>query len=1248
MNAWLSHTLVQCLGWTLVNFLWQGAVIAGLLAACLRCLRRASANLRYLASCAAMLLIALTPVMTFYLLTEQGPVATREPVTKTFSVTYKDARIVPLTANVPLKTPVVEKPIAEKPGLSERLEKFLPWLVAGWCAGVLAFSCRLLAGWLQIKRLERTASVALPRGWPERLAQLARRAGVSRPLRLLQSLRVEVPTVIGWLRPVILLPAACLAGLTPAQLEAILAHELAHIRRHDYLINLLQNAVETLLFYHPAVWWVSRRMREEREHCCDDLAVKICGDAIGYARALATLEEMRPAPAQLALAASGAPLLARIRRLLGKPERSAVRPAWPLAGIVVAILMGALLAVGLRNNPAAAAGMVETRATPLKISQDKPKPTRKPVSDHGGPYINIKIKWVEMNSATAGTNDYQWLSDKGWARVITNHPATFEFSELRMSAPLNTNESFHESYLSSNVAPAELTALLDDAHFRKTIELLEQNQGVNELTSPEVTTESGRQAQVQARDIQSIVVNQSQDGSNRLVVITNSFGPMVDLVPRISADQKSVELMVIGEVTDFLGYDRGKQPLPRVRLRRFLMNASVPDQEALVLGSAAVPITVSHQAKSKVPLLGDLPVVGRLFTSNKSVTNTVLKNLMLFITPTLINPDGTIYHDHEAAAKSGTSAGTDANAGAQVSTNQVMDGSNTVTFAVSAQGASPLTYQWYFNDTNVPGAVEAAPMTINQDGTRYVVSAAKSQGSSAGTDANAGAQVSTNQSVPDDVRRLIESARRTVDQVGKPWGVVQRNGQLVSAPGRQKIISKLDSIRIESVDYDGSTLSEVIEDLNSIAKKNDPDKEGVPFIISRSPVNPDGTTNEPLDEATVKLKLKNVRLIDVLEAVTLCADQPIRYAINDYAVVFSFKDPNGVALETRVFHIDPNTFEHGLEEATGISLPDASPVTNSPQSGVVGGPVNSDPRATAIQAALHKFFATFGADLDTNNPGNAGKTFFWNSRRGFLTVRATAADLEKIETAIQSLNGSPAPLVRLQVKFVELPESNTFVSMGLNPKTATLTGVLTEPQSKFALEALGKQDGVNILTAPDVTTESGRPAQIQIADSMTNHALVSTGDGRTSALPFDPEVTVSPYVVGDTNSIQLTLVPRVTEFVGYDNPGQFVVQGQNSNGTPITAALPLPHFRLREVVSSVAVWDGQTVVLGGLALHTMDKAGGSGTNTATVKKRLLIFVTPTIVNPDGTRYHSSAEMSDAKFSVPPPQPAQPANPSSGK
>src|SRR5205823_6807755 len=133
-----------------------------------------------------------------------------------------------------------------------------------------------------------------------------------------ESALVEVPTLVGWLWPVILLPASAISGLAPAELEAILVHELAHVRRHDYLINLLQTGVETILFYHPAIWWLSRRVRQEREHCCDDIAVSLCGDPIAYARALSTMEELRASP-RWAIAAHGGSLIVRIRRIVARP-----------------------------------------------------------------------------------------------------------------------------------------------------------------------------------------------------------------------------------------------------------------------------------------------------------------------------------------------------------------------------------------------------------------------------------------------------------------------------------------------------------------------------------------------------------------------------------------------------------------------------------------------------------------------------------------------------------------------------------------------------------------------------------------------------------------------------------------------------------------------------------------------------------------------------------------------------------------
>ncbi len=366
MNSPLSQMLVESLGWTLVHFLWQGVAIAALLAVALRFLRPAKAQHRYLAGCAALLLLAAAPVLTFKLLFQPDhptpSLAMNQPVFATGPYhpgPGPDLAIATIAATAAAIPPpivlVTIKSAAPKPGLSLRLESLLPWVVVTWAAGVLTLSLRLLAGWLHLKRLQSRATTALDAAWHHRLAGLAARLGVARPVRLLQSALVEVPAVIGWLRPVILLPAGCLVGLSAAQLETILAHELAHIRRHDYLVNLLQSAVETVLFYHPAVWWVSRQVREERENCCDDLAVEVCGDRIAYARALATLEELRSVPAQLALAASGPPLLQRIRRLATPARQESNRSGWTLT-LILALSLSAAVAVIFWGNGAVAQG----------------------------------------------------------------------------------------------------------------------------------------------------------------------------------------------------------------------------------------------------------------------------------------------------------------------------------------------------------------------------------------------------------------------------------------------------------------------------------------------------------------------------------------------------------------------------------------------------------------------------------------------------------------------------------------------------------------------------------------------------------------------------------------------------------------------------------------------------------------------------------------------------------------------------
>ncbi len=173
----------------------------------------------------------------------------------------------------------------------------------------------------------------------------ARGMQMTRPVTLLESCLAEVPVVIGHLRPVILIPVGLLNGLPVGQIEAILLHELAHIRRADYLVNLMQTLMEGLLFYHPAAWWISSVIRAERENCCDDLVVATSGDAHEYATALAALAENRVNMREAAMAATGGNLVKRIRRLLAQPEgpRAMVAPMLS-AGILIVTCTVALAA----------------------------------------------------------------------------------------------------------------------------------------------------------------------------------------------------------------------------------------------------------------------------------------------------------------------------------------------------------------------------------------------------------------------------------------------------------------------------------------------------------------------------------------------------------------------------------------------------------------------------------------------------------------------------------------------------------------------------------------------------------------------------------------------------------------------------------------------------------------------------------------------------------------------------------------
>ena len=653
-------------------------------------------------------------------------------------------------------------------------------------------------------------------------------------------------------------------------------------------------------------------------------------------------------------------------------------------------------------------------------------------------------------------------------------------------------------------------------------------------------------------------------------------------------------------------------------------------------------------------------------------------------------------------------------------------------------------------------------------------------------------------------------SRDAIVEVEKSWTPSHKRDQLPfpnpysgtnlvhTSPQRQEIISKLNTIRMNEVGYDRLPLVEVLKQLTDESIKRDPDKLGLNFMVNPHsdalapavPTDPNAPpvvveqTTPAIDISTIVVNLtpplRNLRLADVLEAVVTAADQPIRYEIRDYAIVFGPRAAETTPLYTRRFKVDPNTFLQGLESVSTLGLGDTIGSGNGGRGGGGGSQENSAsfnlPRVLlgqvigrgggggagggnregsglnfvsktnilrSVNDQVREYFTTTGVNLEPP------KSVFFNDRTGDLLVRATLQDLEVIEVAVQALN-TPPPQVTIESKMAEISQedskalgfdwligntltaggrvgmqggsapsfagrpsaanpsgifpgpgfgpgipsagtvfprsSDNILSQGLRntvgannasiPEIGTITGILTDPQFRFVLRALEQRGGADVLSSPKVTTLSGRQAQISVLDLRTivtgvdieqntttttannnNNALIQnaqpTFELTTAPLPFGPVLDVIPYVSADGFSIQMTIIPTLTEFLGYEDPGDFAPTAFTQQGLAATAVLPLPRLRIRQVTTSCIVYDGQTVVLGGLISENLrkikDKVPMLGDipfvgrlfrseSSSSDKRNLVIFVTPTIIDPAGNRIHSDDDMPFARSGIP----AQPA------
>lgn len=379
-----ASPFTQSVGWTILHSLWQGALLALVLALLLIVMKKNSASMRYFVASATLFVLFALAVLTFFsLLKRTSTEAGISPEEIFITINVDEEKETSFWAGIQSNV---------NAGLStiqEYFNRHLPLIVLTWLCGVVILLLRFLGGIAYLQRLKHYRTQAVPAFWQATLNELASKIKVQRAVKLIESAMVQVPTVIGFLKPVILLPIGTLSGLSQRQVECILAHELAHIRRNDFILHLVQSVIEILFFYNPFVWWIKNVIDDERENCCDDIALFTTGDELTLAKSLAYFEEMRLSNHHnLAMAFPGQKggLLYRIRRILKGHQTNATFSEGFMAGFLLLMFLG-MTTLYAKNDPMfplkKVSGMVGELAERIEEGFNNmvaatPKPEKKP------------------------------------------------------------------------------------------------------------------------------------------------------------------------------------------------------------------------------------------------------------------------------------------------------------------------------------------------------------------------------------------------------------------------------------------------------------------------------------------------------------------------------------------------------------------------------------------------------------------------------------------------------------------------------------------------------------------------------------------------------------------------------------------------------------------------------------------------------------------------------------------------------
>lgn len=1144
MNAllhWLAAPEWSQLVKALLHSLWQGVLIAAVLAVLMR--RVANPHWRYRLALLALVMIPTAGILTW---------AATSPPHRPLS---------PMTPPIPHETiPTPEfsgKPQTTLVLLSQRSpapppSSWTAWLALLWIIGASTMLGRASVKLAGAERLRRSCQPCDNPQVTQLLVEARRAIGLARKVRLAVTDKLTSPAVVGVLVPTLVLPLTLLTTLTPEQIRFILLHELAHIRRGDYFANLFQFFLEAVLFFNPAVWWLSHQVRLEREACCDALAIELSGAPADYARTLVHVAENALNPPPAAAPAFGnerepSSLSDRVHRLLVPGYRPSLRLTWRamIAAFAVGGLLLMLCAEGTRLAVAQVAKSSEDTnhsTVPAHSKATSPPGNLPDPSNHlttefklGGPIppdsfgYHIPVQWMGTNRSELERAERNLQELRFKLVSCSNQPLEELLRELaaasKKSDPAGNGFKFLVLPFQLNSSVVTLHPPLTNANL---LEILAALQGIPRL---QITRLDDKGRMTLRPDAPSVVLDD----------VTRRSGP--ELERKNSNDPTSNRV------------DASNEPsATEDRVRR------AGDRATLVNPLHAQGITYERWRNGH---------------TNASPT-TAITNPFSSSNPPPIRVEGLNEHsrvEHDVAA------------GRTVATN-----GGIVRFQDTVVRADRIELDQKTGTLIANGnfRVEAPGLTNNAARIEMSIS-----------DYSSSAQWPT-----------------------------PSNG------GRKVIKDQLNQTILEKVEFNSEPLSNVVRTIIIQARQRDPQGNGINVLINPGTFAlEDGRVVDvgslPI---TISPPLTKVRLGEALEAVLNVAKPPIEISIEDYAVVISLKTEEPPKLLLREFKLDPAVFARRLAEL-GFRVEASASATNN----------------HALAPALRGFFAQLGVDLDPN----LGKSVFYHDRGGILLVRATREELDTIESALQVLN-KPTPQVNIKARFVEIPaclmDSVLEDVLETNrPSNYGWASILSKAQADELTKQLKAAPGSSFLSESEVTTVSGRQAQMQtgemrtIATAINPKALsppgiTSTTKGGsneslliTTNLVVGTMVDVLPAIMSDGRNVALTVIPRMTEFLGYTD----VKHPDNSvvvyvNGKKEKTAYPSPQLRTLQMTNSAIFSDGMTLLMGIAPVErtTLFKSKvpllgdipGIGrlfrTESSQVSTNiLLVFVTPEILNP---------------------------------